>query len=817
MERLWKDIRFALRTFTKSPAFALTAVSSLALGIGVNTTIFTIINTLFLNPLPVDRVSEIVAVYTIDKNNTSQLGSVLQVSYPNYKDFRDRNSSFSSMAAYSFPIAGSVSTGGEGEPIFVELVTGNYFATLGVRPLLGRLIGTEDDRVPGASPVMVLGHRMWQRQFGGKRDVLGQTVMVNGTVFTVVGVAPEGFRGVNSLFGPDAWAPVMMYRELLPSQFRSWVDERRALAFNVAARLKPGVTIEQAGAEMVALAKSLETEYPAPNQGRTTTLRPLTTATIFPGVREALVLGGAVLMVIVGLVLLIACSNVANLLLARATARTQEIAVRLALGANRSRLVRQLMTENVLLSLIGGALGVLVAVWSLRVIWSTRPALAPQNFVEPRLDATVLAFTLGISVVTGVVFGLAPAIQSSRASVVGALKDNTRSAGRRRRTFGLGNLLIVGQVALSLVALITAALFLRSSQAASHIDPGFDSEHVAVMTVTPGQQGYEQARGEQFYRDVLTAVRAVPGVTAASWGTNLPLFGFVQRSLFVEGRESLPPVLTTTIDVDAGYFDTTSIALLKGRDFREADRTGPPVAIVNDTMARRYWPNSDAVGKRFRFYVEQEYREIIGVVKTVKYATLGEDPQPAAYRPLQQAYSDTAVLYVRAARDPAAIIEPVRRVIHQHDPRIPVQNAQVVKDVISQSLWAVNLAAGLLGVFGLLALVLACVGLYGVMSYSVGQRTREIGLRMALGAGRRDVLGLVLRQGLTLVGAGVVLGVAGAFAASRLVRTLLFQSPSDPLSFIGASGALVAVAVLASLVPARRASRVDPVITLRDG
>lgn len=817
MERLWKDIRFALRTFTKSPAFALTAVSSLALGIGVNTTIFTIINTLFLNPLPVDRVSEIVAVYTIDKNNTSQLGSVLQVSYPNYKDFRDRNSSFSSTAAYSFPIAGSVSTGGEGEPIFVELVTGNYFATLGVRPLLGRLIGTEDDRVPGASPVMVLGHRMWQRQFGGKRDVLGQTVMVNGTVFTVVGVAPEGFRGVNSLFGPDAWAPVMMYRELLPSQFRSWVDERRALAFNVAARLKPGVTIEQAGAEMVALAKSLETEYPAPNQGRTTTLRPLTTATIFPGVREALVLGGAVLMVIVGLVLLIACSNVANLLLARATARTQEIAVRLALGANRARLVRQLMTENVLLSLIGGALGVLVAVWTLRVIWSTRPSLAPQNFVEPRLDATVLAFTLGISLVTGVAFGLAPAIQSSRASVVGALKDNTRSAGRRRRTFGLGNLLIVGQVALSLVALITAALFLRSSQAASHIDPGFDSEHVAVMTVTPGQQGYEQARGEQFYRDVLTAVRAVPGVTAASWGTNLPLFGFVHRSLFVEGRESLPPVLTTTIDVDAGYFDTMSIAVLKGRDFREADRTGPPVAIVNDTMARRYWPNSDAVGKRFRFYVEQEYREVVGVVKTVKYATLGEDPQPAAYRPLQQAYSDTAVLYVRAARDPAAIIEPVRRVIHQHDPRIPVQNAQVVKDVISQSLWAVNLAAGLLGVFGLLALVLACVGLYGVMSYSVGQRTREIGLRMALGAGRRDVLGLVLRQGLTLVGAGVVLGVAGAFAASRLVRTLLFQSPSDPLSFIGASGALVAVAVLASLVPARRASRVDPVITLRDG
>ena len=671
MERLWKDIRFALRTFTKAPAFALTAVGSLALGIGVNTTIFTIINALFLNPLPVDRVSEVVAVYTVDTNNTSQLGNVLQVSLPNYRDFRDRSQSFSAMAAYSFPIPGSLSTGGEGEQIFMELVTGNYFSTLGVRPLSGRVIGPEDDRVPGASPVIVLGHRTWQHRFGGASDIVGRTVTVNGAAFTVVGVAPEGFRGVNSLFGPDAWAPTMMYRELLPSQFRSWVDERRALAFNVAARLKPGVTIGQAGAEMVTLAKALETEHPAPNKGRTITLRPLTSATIFPGVRDAMVLGGSVLMVIVGLVLLIACSNVANLLLARATARSQEIAVRLALGANRSRLVRQLMTENVVLSLIGGALGVVIALWSLRVIWSTRPAFTPQNVVEPSLDGTVLAFTLGVSILTGIIFGLAPAIQASRANVVGALKDNTRSAGRRRRTFGLGNLLIVGQVALSLVALITAALFLRSSQAAARIDPGFDTEHVAVMNVTPGQQGYDQPRAEQFYRDVATAVRALPGVTAASWATNLPLFGFVQRSLFPEGKESAPPVLTTTIDVDVGYFSTTGIALVRGRDFREADRTGPPVAIVNETMARRYWPGDEAIGKRFRFYTESEYREVIGIVETVKYGTLGEDPQPAAYRPLPQVYSDAAVLYVRAAGDPAATIEPVRRLIHQHDPRMP--------------------------------------------------------------------------------------------------------------------------------------------------
>jgi predicted permease len=305
-------------------------------------------------------------------------------------------------------------------------------------------------------------------------------------------------------------------------------------------------------------------------------------------------------------------------------------------------------------------------------------------------------------------------------------------------------------------------------------------------------------------------------VSAASWATTLPLFGFVQRSLFVEGRESAPAVLTTTVDVEPGYFTTAGIALIRGRDFREADRTGPPIAIVNDTMARRYWPDAEALGKRFRFYVESEYREIVGVVETVKYGTLGESPQPAAYRPLSQAYSDAAVLYVRSAGNPAAVIEPVRRAIHQHDPRMPILNPQVVKDVISQSLWGVNLAAGLLGIFGLLALVLACVGLYGVMSYSVGQRTREIGLRMALGAGRRTVLGLVLRQGLSLVAVGVVIGLAGAFAASRMVRTLLFASASDPVSFAGASLALIAVAIVASLVPARRASRVDPIVALRD-
>jgi predicted permease len=822
MERLWKDVQFGVRTLLRAPTFTAAAVLSLGLGIGLNSTIFTLINTLFLNPLPVERPSELVAAYTVDaKNSSSPFTNLLQVSYPNYKDFRDTNGVFTELAAYSFPNAVSFASGGEPEPVFMELVTGNYFHTLGITPATGRFFGPAEDRAPGEANVLVISYNLWKRRFGGAPDVVNKQVRVNGVPFTIVGVAGPGFRGVNSFFGPDGWAPTMTYQSVLPLQFRDWLDERRALLFNLAGRLKPNVTIDQARSNLVTIAKTLERAYPQPNEGRSVSLRPLSEATIFPGVRDVLLMGGIVLMVIVGLVLLIACSNVANLLLARASSRRQEIALRLALGAGRARLVRQLMTESLMLSVLGGGLGLLLAVWGKDIIWSTRPPFLNLSLIDPAFDGRVFLFTFGISLVTGLIFGLVPALAGSRADVVTAIKDQSRAAGQRRRTFGLANLLIVGQVALSLVALVTAVLFLQSSRTAAQVDPGFDTTHTAIMLVNPGQAGYTGDRVLQFYRDASTRLASVGGIHSTSWASNLPLFGGISRSVFIEGRENdtrASGILTLFDIVDPGYFGTAGIAFVSGRDFTPADRAGSmPVAIINDTMARKYWPNEDAVGKRFRYYTEHDFRQVIGVVKTAKYTTLGEAPQTASYVPLAQAPNDTMVLNVRAEGRPEAVLGVVQREIRQMDPQIPIQNVSTVRDVIDQSLWPVTLGADLLGVFGLLALGLACVGLYGVMAYSVGQRTREIGLRMALGAPQGHVLGIVMGQGMSLVGVGVVLGMVGAFWISGYLSTLLFGSAHDPVSFAVAAAALLFVAAIASFLPARRASRVDPLIALREG
>jgi predicted permease len=820
MDTLWHDVRYALRTIRKNPGFAAVAVLSLALGVGANTTIFTLLNAMLLSPLPVERPSELAAVYTVDQGTIGGFGNQGPISYLNLKDYRQRNEFFADMAGYSFPQPVSVITASTPQQAFAELVTGNYFTVLGVKASKGRVFTAAEDVTPGAAPVVVVSYGFWQRRLGGDPSAIGRVTPINGSGFTIVGVTPEGFRGVNSLISPDMWIPTMMSAQVLPTQLRGWIDERRALLFFAAGRLKPGATLRQAEANLKSIAAALEHEYPAPNKGRSVALRPLVEATIFPGLREIFVLGGAVLMTVVGLVLLIACSNVANLLMARASARSQEIAVRIALGASRARLFRQLLTESVVLAILGGVLGVGVAIAARDGIWSLRPPFLADNFVDLTIDARVLAFTAIVSLLTAGLFGVVPAIRASRPDLVDALKEETRGAGTGRRRAMLGRSLVVVQVALSVVALVAAGLFLRSLDRANQIDPGFDVAHVGVVTVNAGQGGYDGERARQFFRTVHDRVGQIPGVQAASWASSAPLTGALLKTIIKEGDnpESMNVrVLATAVIATPGYFQTLSIPVLRGRDFADTDRAQTMrVAIVNQALASRIWPDEDPIGQRFRFFTDTAFRQVIGVAKTSKYTTLGEDPQPAVYTPLDQDFSDAMVLVVRTPGDPAAALGTAQREVRALDANVPLQNPYTMREIVTQSLWPARLAAILLGIVGALALTLASIGLYGVMAYSVTQRTREIGVRMAMGANRAQVLAMVLRQAMTLVGIGLAVGVAGALALARVVTRLLFgMNAIDPITFAGVCLLLTAVATFASYVPALRASRLDPIKALR--
>jgi predicted permease len=817
------DLKYAIRTLIKTPAFTIAAVVSLALGIGANTTIFTLLNTLFLNPLPVEKPSELVGVLTVASRNATQFGNLLPLSYPNLKDFRERNGVLGDLAGYSLPLALSLSvpeSTGEPQRVFAQLVTGNYFDVLGVRPAAGRFFVPEEDRTRATHPVAVIGYGLWQRRFGARAETIGATIALNRRDVTIVGVAPEGFKGVTSMFGPELWLPSMMAPQLQPKQSASWLDERTAVVFSTAGRLAPGVTIAQAEANLKTIARALEQEYPDANTGRSVTVLPLTETTIFPGMRGMMMVAGGVLMAIVGLVLLIACSNVANLLLARAATRRQEIAVRLALGATRRRLIRQLATESLVLGAAGGGLGFVCGIWGRDLLWAARPAVVANNFVELKIDGHVFLFTLGLSLVTGATFGLLPALRASRADLVGALKlEPLVAAGRRRVSFA--NALVIGQVAFSLVALVTAALFLRSLQRAHTIDLGYETRPLAVVSVNLEQAGYDEVRGRQFARDARDRIARVPGIDAVSWSTNLPLWANLYRRITIEGREptkqaDAPLAIVTTVDLD--YFKALGLGVLRGRDFTDADRDRSiPVAIVNERMAERYWPNQDPIGRTFRFDSEPTARHIVGVVKTIKYQTLGETPQPAVYLPLRQNYADALVLYVRTSGDPSQAIGTAQRELRAMDSQVPLENAASIDGTVDQSLWMMRIAAGLLAVFGVLALALASVGLYGLVAYSVNQRRRELGVRMALGAARADVLRLVLRDGMGLVLIGLAVGLGLSLMVSRAMASLLLGiNAIDPVSFAGASALLAGVAFIGSYLPARRASHADPLIALRE-
>jgi predicted permease len=817
---LGRDMRYGARLIARNPGFTALVVLTLAFGIAANTVAFTVINTLLLSPLPVASVEELVKISTRDTADPANARAEQPLSYPNLLDVQSRNDALRSLAGVAGPFGITLTGQGRPERIFAELVTANYFDTLGVRPFIGRFFLSEEDRTRGSHAVLVLGYDPWQSRFGGRPDILGRTIEINRVAFTVVGVAPRGFKGLDPVFGPDVWIPSMMTGQIVPAEQRGWLDDRAASAFNAVARLRPGVTAAQAQASLDAVAAQLVREHPKVNRGRGLAVAPLSRAALM-GVSPGLaVVGSVALLAIPGLVLLIACSNVANLLLARATARRQEIALRLALGAGRSRIVRQLLTESSLLGAISGVAGLGAALAGVRLLSSLRPAEYARNLVDVTLDANVVFFAVVLSAVMTAVFGLAPALHASRSDLVTALNDEARTAGQQKRSIRIRRVLLMGQVALSLMALITAGLFLRSIQRAYVVDPGFEREHLGILMLNPGQAGYDRARVEQLYRTVKDRIATLPGVASVSWSSNLPLFSSPSRKIAIEGRsepDDRAGVLTVVNTVDAEYFATMGIGVERGRAFTDADRASSlPVAIINETLAHRYWPDGDPIGQRLLFVGDTVPRQIVGVARTANYDNIGETPQPCVYLPLAQHFTDLVVLNVRTRRDPSPVLTAVQREVRAIDDNLDVGDVRTIQKVIDQALFGTTMGGGLLGMFGLLALGLASLGMYGVMAYTVTLRRREIGVRLALGAESGAVLRLVLRDGLKLVTIGLVIGAFGAAAISTLLSRFLYGlSPLDPASFAGAAVVLLTVAAAACYFPARRASRLDPLDVLR--
>jgi predicted permease len=817
-----QDLKYGARLLAKAPGFTVIAALSLALGIGANTTIFTLINAVLLNPLPVADPSQLVSVWTTDERNQGGQLGFLQLSPMNYKDLRDKNEVFTGLAAHQgIPLNIAVS-GGEPQQVFGEIATGNYFSLLGAKPVVGRTFTTDDDKNPGETLVAVLGYGEWQKRFGGDPSVVGRTMTVNGQSFAVIGVMPKGFKGTNAIGAPALWVPYMTYPVTTNGFLGELIapNQRRGLVFNVTGRLKPGVSAQQAEANLKTIARQLAQEYPNENGGRGVTIVPLAQATINPGFRNNIVMAGGLLMTIVGLVLLIACANVANLLLARAAVRQKEIAVRLSLGASRGRLIMQLLTEGTLLTLIGGAGGLLLAYWAQGLLWSFRPPFLQADAVDLHPDVRVLLFTIGVSFVTGIVFGLAPAVQASRPDLVVELKEKTGAPAGANRMFSLRNMLVAAQIALSLIALIGAGLFLRSLQNAQRINPGFDAEHLAVLSFDLGAQGYTEERGRQFQQRVLERAVSVPGVQAAAAGSTVPLFqGGFARTVFLEGQDASDRRAGKLVQITVGsahYLETLGIPLMRGRALSDVDQPNTPTSVViNETMAKRFWPDQDALGKRFKFFGQQNFNQVVGIAKDSKYNFIGEEPTPYIYQATTQVYQPQLSLFVKAAR-PEAVLGTVRGEVQQLDRNLPLTGVFTLTEIFDQSLWAPRMGASLLAVFAGLSLVLAVIGIYGVMAYSVSQRRRELGIRMALGASRADVLRLVVLQGLRLTMMGVACGLVASFAASRLIASMLFDvSPTDVVTFVAVPALLALAALGASYLPARRATRIDPMVALR--
>ncbi len=828
---VWLDLRYAVRSLRKQPRFAIAIVLTLALGIGANTAIFSLVNATLLTPLPVADRDRLAYVAIAASGATS---------YPRYEALRDGNRTFAGLAAWG-GIAVSFDAGDSPELVEGYIVTGNFFDVMRIDAARGRLLSPADDMTPGAHPVAVISHELWRTRFGGRDDVVGRDVRLSGHVFTIVGVAPPNFPGPRVGTVGHLYVPMMMQPFVRPPSAGYAGEQDPDLLRNprgwlsMVGRLQDGVPPEQATADLAALlAGPARDTQPAAPTGPVNVVRIDEEST--PQRQEASSIAW-LLGATAAVVLLIACANIANLLLTKGAARRLEFAVRLSMGASRGRLVRQLIAESLLMALLGGAVGVGLASMVATVFRAAPPPAGTLPLaVDFAIDWRVLVFTFTLSVLTGILFGLAPALKASRPSLVPALKDSRFEADWRGRRIDVKKPLVVAQVALSLMLLIAAGLFVRGLDAARAIELGFDADRLVTAPLNINLLRYTTTQGRDFYRDVIERVEALPGVESASLARVAVMAGGSRMvGWSVQGREepsadqasqvggppfALPRILINANVVGPSFFATLGISHIAGRDFDGRDvAEAPQVAIINEAAAKLHFPGTDSLGARVSFRgpaAAGPWYEIVGVVGNSKYADLTENELPVVYMPLAQNHETGMTLYVRTAGPPSSLLGPIRREIQALQPALPVVDVRVMEDTIGRALYAASMSTGLIAAFGALALLLAAVGIYGVLSFSIASRTHEIGIRLALGAGARQVFNVVLRDGLVLVGMGIALGLGGALALGRTLAGFLFGvSPADSATYVAVIAILGAVAFVACAIPARRAMRMDPMAALR--
>ena len=821
MLTLLQDLKYGLRMLAKNPGFTAVAVLTLALGIGPNMAIFRIVDHLLLQPLPVPNPEQIMFLAPTRKGATLQ---IYRLSYPDLVDYRKQSGTFSDLFGYSVNLA-ALSAEDRADQILTSYVTGNYFSGLGLLPAAGRFFLPGEGEKKGEAPELVLGYSYWQKRFGGNPGVVGKRVLVDGRPATVVGVAPRGFGGAFWAVEMDAYLPMTGFLG-----FDQGADglaaNRSARVLDVLGRLRPGVSLAQAQSSISVVAARLAAQYPDSDRDITVRVMPERRARPDPIVADIVPLMASAFLALATLILLLACMNVANVLLARATVRQREMGIRAALGAGRGHLILLILTESILLALLGGTAGVILEQWANSALVSAIRSISPIPLrIDTSTDWRVFSYLVAVALFTGIAVGVWPALRASRADVNTVLREGGRSDSAGASHHRVRNALVVAQLAGSLVLLIVAGLFVRSLVRLERIDLGFDPHGVLNVTVDPHGIGYDESRTKGFYRELEVRARSLPGVQSVALASSVPMGYFTDaRSVYVEGRPLAPgeqPPLVFFNRVDPSYFGTMRVPLLRGRAFAESDgEKAPLVAVVNQTMASRFWPNQDPIGKRFSVAGGNgPFVDVVGVVQDGKYSVLFlAEPTPYFYFPLSQNFTSMCTLQIRSSLPPESLIAPVRQEIRSLAPDLPIIDVRTMKESLggTNGFFVFRMGASMAGVMGLLGLVLAVVGVYGVVSYTAAQRTREIGIRVALGAERRDILRLILRQGMALVLAGAFFGLVASLALTRTVtRLFVGVSATDPLTFAGVTILLAGVALWACYVPARRAMRVDPMVALR--